>query len=177
MTNKHNPYASPNAEISSNTSHVNQGPEGIGGWLILLAIGIVFSPIRIIAQIFPTYFTIFSDGSWAILTTPGSATYHPLWKPILISEIIANVCFVILWIVIAFLFFSKKEKFKRLFIIAILATAVFQVLDAWAITFVIPTTNIFDKESMVELIRTLIYGAIWISYLHRSKRVKATFIR
>lgn len=38
----------------------------------------------------------FSSGDWAAATTPGLATYHPLWKPLLIGEATLDVLLLIL---------------------------------------------------------------------------------
>jgi len=63
------PYESPKSIISSESDQsATQGTthneyEGLGGWLILVGLGIVVSPIRIIAQVYPSYSAIFSDGT------------------------------------------------------------------------------------------------------------------
>ncbi len=65
-------------------------PAGLGGWLILVGIGVVLSPIRLLISSAITYFPIFSDGTWQAVTTVGSEFYHPFWGPLLLSEIIFN---------------------------------------------------------------------------------------
>lgn len=71
--------------------------EGIGGWLILIAIGIIISPIRFVILIMMTYPEIFSQGIWEALTTQGSDAYNPLWMPIIITELIINCGLVLVW--------------------------------------------------------------------------------
>ena len=40
----------------------NKEYKGLSGWLILVGIGIVFSPIRILATTVPVFQPIFTDG-------------------------------------------------------------------------------------------------------------------
>ena len=54
--------------------------EKIGGWLILFGIGIVLSPIQLLITSVISFFPLFTDGSWAALTTITSEFYHPLTK-------------------------------------------------------------------------------------------------
>ena len=68
--------------------------EGLSGLLVLVGLGIILSPILVIAQTFPIYSEIFSNGSWEALTTPGTKAYNPLWAPILICEITINIALV-----------------------------------------------------------------------------------
>jgi len=151
--------------------------EGLGGWLILVGLGIVFSPVKIIAMIFPTYSEIFSNGSWEILTTPGTEAYNPLWGSILIGEISINGALVLAWLFIAFLFFSKKKAFPKWYIGILLFTLAFIFIDALAIKSVMPNEPVFDPETIKELGRSLIVTLIWVPYMLVSKRVKATFIK
>ena len=81
--------------------------EGIGGWLILVAIGIVITPIRIVMLIMTTYPEIFSTGVWEALTTQGSEAYNPLWAPIIIGEILINSGLILVWLYMAYKFFTK----------------------------------------------------------------------
>ena len=46
--------------------------EGLGGWLIIVGIGVVISPFLMAAQFIPLYTEIFNEGYWEVLTTPGS---------------------------------------------------------------------------------------------------------
>ncbi|CCK77556.1 conserved hypothetical protein [Oleispira antarctica RB-8] len=148
---------------------------GLSGWLILVAIGIVLTPIRIVALVLPMYADIFTDGTWDVLTTLGSDVYSPFWAPILIAEVVINIGVMGLWLYIAFIFFSKKVIFPKVYIGALLFSIAFIAIDAFAMTLVLPDEPIFDPETMKELFRSLISAIIWIPYMLKSKRVKATF--
>lgn len=151
--------------------------EGLGGWLALVGLGIIISPLRIIGQIFPTYSEMFSNGGWAALTTPGTEVYNPLWAPILFGEMAINGGLVLVWGFIAFLFFSKKAVFPKWYIGILLFTLAFILIDALVIKAVLPNEPVFDAETTKELGRSLFVTLIWIPYMLVSKRVKATFVK
>ena len=151
--------------------------EGLGGWLVLVGLGIVISPLRIIGMVFPVYSEMFSNGSWEVLTTPGNEAYNPLWAPILYGEMAVNGALVVAWIFVAFLFFSKKRVFPKWYIGMLLFTLAFIVADALAIKAVLPNEPVFDPETVKELGRSLVVSLIWIPYMLVSKRVKATFVK
>ena len=151
--------------------------EGLGGWLVLVGLGIIISPLRIIVQAFPIYSEMFSNGSWAVLTTPGTEAYDPLWAPILFGEMAINGGLALVWIFIAFLFFSKKKAFPKWYIGILLFTLSFILVDALVIKSVLPNEPVFDAETIKEFGRSLVVTLIWVPYMLISKRVKATFVK
>ncbi len=151
--------------------------EGLSGWLILVGIGIIFSPIRIITSVLPIYKEIFENGYLKIVTTPGTEDYNVLWAPILFSETAINIFLVSIWIYIAYLFFTKKKSFPKIYISVMIFGLAFIVLDALAIKMVLPNEPIFDADTLRELFRSIIGVSIWVPYMLISKRVKATFIK
>lgn len=151
--------------------------EGLSGWLIIVGLVIVISPMRVVGMIFPVYFDIFSNGSWEALTTPGTEAYSPFWAPLLIVEMLTNGGVVLAWIYIAFLFFLKKKSFQKWYIGIFIFTLISIPIDALAIKLVLPSEPIFDAENTREFLRTAISALIWIPYTLVSKRVKATFVR
>jgi hypothetical protein len=175
--NYDNPYTPPASNVSTADIPEKSKVEGLGGWLVLVGLGVVVSPLRIIAQVFPTYAKLISDGSWTALTTPGSAAYSPLWMPILVTEIVVNLALVLAWVFVAFQFFGKRARFPKLYISMLAATITFQLFDAWAITLVSSNAEVFDAETTKELGRSIFVALIWIPYMLISKRVKATFVR
>jgi uncharacterized membrane protein YhdT len=154
-----------------------QDLNGLGGWLILVGFGILASPLRILAFVFPTYSKILSDGSWEKLTTPGEPAYHALWGPIMGMEIAVNCLFMAAWLYIAYLFFSKKRAFPTWYVCMHLITLAFILLDAIAIKLVLPDEPIFDADTAKELARSVVQSVVWIPYMWMSERVKATFIK
>ena len=150
--------------------------EGLQGWLILVGFGVIFAPLRIIITLLPIYKEIFENNYWQMLTTPGTDAYNILWAPILLGEISINILLVIAWVYIAYLFFTKKKQFPKIYISIVLFTLFFIILDALAIKVVLPSEPIFDKDTVKELSRSVISAMIWIPYMLISKRVKATFI-
>ncbi|MBU2712900.1 DUF2569 domain-containing protein [Zooshikella harenae] len=151
--------------------------EGISGWLILIAIGIVLTPFRIIILCVTTYSDVFSTEVWEALTTPGAEMYHFLWAPIIIGEILINSGLLLAWLYMAYLFFTKNRDFPKCYISIAIFSLLFIIADAFAIKLVLPNESVFDPDTIKELTRSLVMVIIWVPYMLVSKRVKATFIK
>jgi hypothetical protein len=154
--------------------------KGLGGWLILVGIGVVLTPIRNLITLIPYYKQIFTDGTWEVMTTVGSDAYNPLWMPLFIGEFAGNSLIFSVSLLLIYLFFSKNHLFPRFYIGVFIASLIFIFLDTWAFAKIFFDRSIFDPEldpkTVIVFIRTLIEGLIWIPYMLVSKRVKATFI-
>lgn len=150
---------------------------GIKGWLILVAIGVVISPIRIIGGFVLTFLPLFTSGGWRMLVTPGSDAYSPLWVPILAFETTYNVAMSLLSMLMVILFFTHHRFFPRVYILIMLASVIMIPLDAWFVSLALPDVEVFDETTTREFSRLLVASAIWIPYMLKSKRVKVTFVR
>ena len=154
----------------------NKEYKGLGGWLILVGIGVVIAPIKLLVTTVPVFNPIFTDGTWEVLTTVGTDAYSPIWAPLLISEIIYNIAMFIALLYLVFLFFSKHYRFPVIYIIILVIPLLFIPLDAWFVTLALPNEPMFDPETSKEFFRVLLTGLIWVPYMLISKRVKVTFV-
>ena len=150
--------------------------KGLGGWLILIGLGVALAPIRLLTTLTTVYKPLFDDGTWQLLTTAGSEDYIPHFGTLLIAEITFNSLMLLASIYLVYLFFTKHYLFPRVFIGLALATLVFIPLDAWCVTRLFPEQPMFDQQTTGELVKTIITAVIWIPYMLVSKRVKATFV-
>ena len=150
--------------------------QGLGGWLVLVGIGIVVAPLINAYIVLTTFAPIFAGGTWETLTTVGAENYHPMWAPLLIGEVVISTAFVFVYCYLAYLFFTRRKSFPLLFIYTALASVIFIPLDAWVASFVLTDEPIFDPTTTMEFGRALVYAIVWIPYMLTSKRVKATFI-
>lgn len=175
-----NPYESPESPYTVPgpivTEGKQRGPSGLGGWLILVGIGIVLSPIRLGIMVLQVFVPMFTDGTWEALTTPGSGHYLELFGPLLIFELVVNLGFLVAYSVLAILFFRKSRFFPRTYIALAICNLSFILLDAWASSFVLLGEPMFDLDTARELSRSLVAIAIWVPYMLISKRVKNTFV-
>ena len=154
----------------------NNELKGLGGWLILVGLGVVIGPFRLAYESGPMFYSIFTDGSFEYLTTPGTEAYHQLWGPLLIFEAIYNLLMVLACLYLIYLFFSKHYLFPKTYIAIVLISAVFIPLDAWLGSFVITDEPMFDPATTKEFARTIFTAVIWVPYMLLSERVKATFV-
>ena len=152
------------------------GPTGLGGWLVLVAIGLVLSSLRLLALLGQVFVPIFRDGTWAILTTPGSQAYHPLWAPLLVFELVGNIGFIAaqLWLLV--LFFRRSKSFPKLYVWAALLNLPFILVDAWLGSFVLTEEPMIDPDTAKEIARSVATIAIWVPYMRVSRRVRNTFV-
>ena len=150
---------------------------GIGGWLILPLIGLFVRPLIILAALANLLPLFTNPAAWARLTVPGNAAYHPLWKPLLLFELLANGLFIAFDVILLVLFFQKRRVVPALMIAFMLTTLVFLIIDhvlAQQIPFVARRSS---PEGTMQIVRALAVCAVWVPYFLVSKRVKATFVR
>ncbi len=150
---------------------------GIRGWLILVAIGVVFSPLLILLALFTEFLPIFTDGSWELLTNPNSAYYIPGIGALLKFEIIGNILFFVLALYSLFLFFKKDKRFPKFFIALLAYSVLFSILDSIFASSIPGLDEQLNLEGDKELIRSIIVTAIWIPYMLKSRLVKVTFVK
>jgi hypothetical protein len=148
----------------------------IGGWLILVAIGLILTPIRLLVVVAKDLLPVFSGDVWSRLTTPGTEAYHPLWAPLLLFEIIGNGLFILFPIIIAIFFFQKRQFVPKLIIVLLLSNLLFLAIDFFAADLIPAVASQEDTASLMELARVFIACLIWVPYFLVSKRVKETFV-
>ena len=148
-------------------------PRGIGGWLVLMAIGLVIQPFRLLSFVAQDLRAFESD-TWRRLTTPSSPAYHPAWGLVLVAETVANGLFLAGSFVLLYLFFKKRAVFPRVAIGFLVASALFQVLEV-VVTGALLGGATQGKE-IGQLMLAVVSAAVWIAYLALSRRVAATFV-
>ncbi|MGH8015140.1 MAG: DUF2569 domain-containing protein [Candidatus Zixiibacteriota bacterium] len=165
----------PPQQVHYKAPQTNVGPEGLGGWLILVAIGLLISPLRI-AGIEFTILSVMLDGTWSAISNSTSEFYNPLLAAIIPIEFALNLAFIFGFIFLIYLFFTKSSIFPRWYIAIYLANLLVIIGDAVAVKFAVPEQPLIDPETSKEFLRSLMACVIWIPYMFKSKRVEATFI-
>lgn len=182
-----NPYSPPQARdeirlpseplvFGGTPASRNAGPKGLGGWLVLVAIGIIATPIKLTLLLLNTFLPMFKDGTMQALTTPGSEHYHPLWIVIVGYEALGNGLFIMAFIGLAVLFFSRSRRFPRLYIVALLANLAFLLGDEVIGSQIPAVVASGNTESIGEIAKSLVACCLWVPYMLVSKRVKNTFV-
>ncbi len=155
---------------------VLQGPKGLGGWLILVGIGVVVSPLRLMYEAVELYWPIFRDGTFDELTNPASEIYHPLWGTVLLGEMFTNFLFFVASLLLLVWFFEKSVRFPRWYIIFVLTNIGFLFASAAALQLVMPELPFMEQSDIVDVAKAVIAAAVWVPYLLVSERVKNTFV-
>ncbi|MCD6049720.1 MAG: hypothetical protein K0Q55_1123, partial [Verrucomicrobia bacterium] len=169
LKRKITPPPLPDAELLPYASTLT----GIGGWLFLVAFGLIVNPFRMVSSITET-FPAYTPESWSHLTLPGSEGYDWRWAPYLIISLLANETIVIWTLVNLILFFRRDRLFPISYICFMIATAVLVTLDQMMAS-QMPSAEKTTPEEMKELVRGYMLCFIWVPYFLRSKRVRLTF--
>ena len=147
---------------------------GLGGWLLLIGLNVVISPIKIVRGIAESA-SAYSMSSWHTLTSPSGGAYHALWAPFLIFDLLANLTLFGCSILLVMFFFKKRRVFPKLFVAFLLSNALIILADHFGTQLLDKQTSAIDDTRTVT--RALAACIIWIPYMFQSRRVKATFLR
>ncbi|MBT2291765.1 DUF2569 domain-containing protein [Paenibacillus albidus] len=151
-------------------------PNGLGGWMVLVQIGLYLSVIRLLFLIFSTTIPSFQPDLWDVLTSPDSSVYDPLWKPALIFEAVVNVTFVLFSIFLLVQMYRKKATFPRWIIFYYVTNLIVLIIDYVLLANIELVQQMNEGGSMQDIGRLIISCAIWVPYFLRSKRVRNTFV-
>jgi hypothetical protein len=139
--------------------------EGIGGWLILVAIGLAVMPLRSIHGIYTSLQIMYGVKyqNWLSM-------YAGL-AGLILFEAVTNTVYLIALIALNILFYGKRRQFPGLMITYLAMHLGLNIIDHVA------ALHFFPHHSVLALVQTAAYVAVWIPYYITSERVKVTFVR
>ncbi len=144
---------------------------GIKGFLIVMAIMMIVSPIAIALEAWVQNHEIFGTDLWFELTDS-----DPVLAGLIVVELAVNGVMIIGSLYLLVLFFGRKKSFPKMFIILRLAFLGFLILDNAAAMMILSKSDFSLYEALPPLMKSALYTVAWIAYLKRSERVKVTFV-
>jgi len=164
--------------LSADLTLEEQKLRGLGGWLILVGIGLCLGPVIRIATLGQNWEGYLSIQTWQSVALPQGELYHPLYGPLLIFELLGNTVLLGLNMLALCLFFSKRRAFPKVYIALMVFNGVFLVLDDLGCA-QIPSLHSgnADPKQYSAGVRALFYAILWSTYMLKSRRVKATFVK
>jgi hypothetical protein len=148
--------------------------EGIGGWLILVVIGLAMGIFSYAKTAWLVLDPIFNLTKWNMLTAPGSLRYEPYWAPTLVFESSGAVVLLVFSILATVLMSQKRFTFPKVMIAVLAGNLVYHLID-YALASHISSLAQSNQLVSQNAFRFSVSCAIWIPYFLVSKRVKATF--
>jgi hypothetical protein len=140
---------------------------GIGGWLMLLAIGQTLSPLRTLAD-----FANSADGYQKLMILPNGtmAVY---------GEVALNLAFLALQLVVLVSMLRRSHRFPQLFLLQWFAIPVVFILDTiWVASILgVSVKQVLAGDALVAPIASFVGTGIWVAYVYKSVRVRNTFTR
>lgn len=149
--------------------------KGLGGWLILVGIGLILSVVIIPVGLYPL-FEILDPELWSSLAEFQPETFNPTMRLVVYAELLANALLFMACLYLIFLFFKKHYLFPRCFIAIQVTVVVMILVDSYVISLFNPDMPALDLDTLKSFSRSSIMAAIWISYMLKSERVKLTFV-
>lgn len=173
--------APPPLPASSSFDYLEPGRnnlEGLGGWLVLVAINLIVAPFFTASSILSGHRAYFNQDVWEALTTPGATGYIPHFSLVASVELSLYLLDLLYNIFVLILFFRRSHLFPfqmQVFIFFRLATA-FVML--WSNSLIaVDAADAVSPESIRVIVQTVIAACVWIPYFRISRRVKQTFVR
>lgn len=159
--------------------NVQPSPYGIGGWLVIVTIGLIISPFLMLGHLWTDFHSLASpDRVLAERAVPGLTTLVAL-------EFFANALLFAAWVPVVVLFFREHRFFPRTYQLWLGGILVARFAE-YTLSFRLGTGVIGEGAATVVqhlhsklglgVLQALFAAAIWISYIELSARVKATFV-
>ena len=145
----------------------------LGGWTIVLGVTL---GLGLIAKIY--YFLqnqFYSIARWQEIEGFGGRPLHYFF----FTQLTFDLLFLGATSAMIYWFLQRRDIFPRMFIwyVGIQLSGQLALIIFLTCIHSNPTIRNFEQTMIVQFIRYCVYGAIWVSYVQRSGRVKSTFLR
>jgi transglutaminase-like putative cysteine protease len=152
-------------------------PVGLGGWLILVGIGVVLSPF-LLSSTLGEFRAYFANAVYSVVGNQFSSGWRSLvLKVIIDATIFLTTAQIVLSVLLVALFFTRHRLFPLMYVVLRCS----EVLLIIFILVLLVQLLGGDSKGVVQttgaLVRSIIQAAIWCTYMLMSKRVRATFTR
>jgi hypothetical protein len=137
---------------------------GIGGWLILVAIGLALEPFGLLLAVGGSMMELFSPAGETVLAA------NPGVGGLLALDAAIDALFILALVFLNFRFYGRKKAFPRLAMGYLAASFVLQIALQRMMVQYMPTFPSWTALS------SLISAGVWIPYFLLSQRVKQTFV-
>lgn len=150
---------------------------GFGGWLIIPALTVHFGALLGLVSFFASKLDAHDPKFWARFASPGGREFEPAYAEFAYAEL------TILGAISAFAFFAlvlfwrKHHRFPLVMIWFYVLIQLFGWVGVAAHSYLKYPTPAQRWEARVDVFRDTAAAALWITYLLRSRRVAATFVR
>ena len=153
-------------------AQVQDGPRGIGGWMILPIIGLVGTLVFTLINLYGVVTEW--EGIKAIIAGENQTT-AALRLPVAAS-FLGGLVLICLAALCLYRIFTYSPSVPRLMTIFYIGLVVVSLAELAGDSYVSSLTNTpSDPTHIKDLVRALVGSAIWIPYFHRSRRVANTF--
>ncbi len=142
---------------------------GLGGWLVLVAIGLFLRPVIQVVEIVKSLIPLLDARTWEANTTAVQCLVS--------MEVLMQVGILVMGVHLIMLFFQKRRLFPWLFVVQFAFLGVYLVGDGIASVMLLEEADKNLRGLGVSLGQYAVPAAIWISYMFVSKRAMATFTR
>ena len=89
------------------------GPAGLGGWLVLVGLGVVISPLRMVYEGITVFGPLLRDNLLQSIADPNAPGYTAYLAELIYLEMFFNVIF-LAWAILNVVLFFSKSKNSRL---------------------------------------------------------------
>ncbi len=156
---------------------IGAGPKvirGLRGWLLLVGLHVCINPLVLSFSFFAVAGFLLSDGK--SLAAPTSDQYVPWLGPLAFLEVVVTLVFLVGWAIAAVLYFMKKPRFPRTYIVLTLALLAWVVVETvlWSMAF--GASEVLDAAKIREIAAAVLFATIWVPYMLTSERVSNTFV-
>lgn len=145
----------------------------IGSWLVLLGISLVMTCIVELIEIFSGNF--FDRTVWATLGEDGGKTLQSL----AVAELAFGLIVVSGGAACFYWFIKRRDIFPKMFIGYVGSLLMGNIILLTLYSFIPYPTSYGDlaATSGTQLVKTVIYALIWVTYIIRSERARNTFVK
>jgi hypothetical protein len=149
--------------------------QGIGGWLILVALGVTVRPLILGNELTAMVKLIWNRAGWIAMTDPESASFAPGFRSLIFAEAVCGAAFFTWSCVLILQFYSRKASLPAsLSTYQISLVAWLMVHLTWLHAAAIPGV-VVEPNDFARIVGAVGAAAIWVPYLLRSRRVAYTF--